>query len=1281
MCAFSVWLVAQSADVTEGCIPLIVNFQGPQLQEWLWDFGDNTSSSDQNPNHTYTNAGEYTVSLREGPNGAQIGTLTISVFPEITLDLISDVNIGCIPLDVQFNTNITQANGITIDSLEWTFGDGAELQGNDLMHTYNLARVFDLSIEAFTTPANCRNIFRFEDFIEAEDLTATISPVGEVPCTEPSTFSYQIDKPQDPRYTYEWDFGNGMTSTSYDAGDVTYDRFGIYMVTLTISSPSGCIVTNELSIQIGPPAIDIIAPDSLCIGQEFTAFTNTLANRYEWTWGDTLKKSLQTEITSAFYTPGLKPILLEAFLDENCKSDTTINIFIEIPDSDFTIEPAIFCSDTTDKILTANVGTHNTYLWNDSIVATSTLNLEGLETERDSFYIPVSDTLVTTLEVTSQIGCTSKTENIFVSRLPEAYFIPNITWGFLSANVTFSDFSQSEGRIVRRSWDYGDGTSMTFLDSTVVHSYQYDTCGVFPVNLEIEDDNGCIQSAIIRYITIVGCTDTITSNDTLPDFERDSLTVFNTGNTICVNDSLLVPTSSPNPIDRNVYMNGERLNYCWRDLSYLHIFNEPGEFEMTFSLDLFDIELRSGPLRTYEVEGASAHLDYEISCDDPQLVQLSSQSNNATELEWIYNGEVISTAENLEFEILEPGVHTILLAAQNTPSGCPADTTSTTVYIQKPVADFTIPDVVCDSVPILLDATASANVFGSCHQGYRWEFEHQRPRVTDEPILEHRFAPGEQEVTLIVQDINGCSDTTTNRITAYGVDPNFIIDSLVCLPYSKEIQNVTTSDTTIVAWDWSFGSNDFMPTYTFDESDISPDKMDSIEVSLRVEDAFGCRDTLTKIVRTFEPRFGLDFVGSRILCEGDDRKFFVFDSIDVSHLFNFQWDFYGVEIVDSSETRHTFEVEGNLPVTLTYEQIGGGCNETLDTTIIVFPAPEVCFMSDIDTLDFICAPAQVAFMPCTIDEDLSYEWQLGADDASILASPVNDFGVGIHEIQLIVTDNRRCTDTLTQFITLSGSSGEIVSDQDVICLDETVTFDLQDTMNIGRIIWDFGDGTTLENQSPVTHIYETDLQDDFTFVKLILESTDGNCTTIDSIPIELSSVEANFINLDSLNICDGRIRLQNNSVGANQFEWLLDDGTVLTTENPILTGDPGTQTIQLIASNDVTGCTDIQVRDLSIPEQIDTDLLFPNLFSPNGDGNNDFFAPAIPADLEGEIEIGVFRIYNRWGQLVYDNTNRAGWNGTFNSTNAPPEVYAYYIELIIEGCDGVQKKGNVTLIR
>ena len=168
-----------------------------------------------------------------------------------------------------------------------------------------------------------------------------------------------IDQPEDPRYTYEWDFGNGTTSTGYDSGEVTYNAFGNYDVSLVISSPSGCVVTNIDSVQIGPPVIEIQHPDSLCIGQEFTAVTTTDASRFEWTFGDTLQKSLQREITTAYHTPGLKPIVLETFIDQNCKSDTTINIFVEIPDSDFALSPSVFCSDTTDKLLVANVNSHN----------------------------------------------------------------------------------------------------------------------------------------------------------------------------------------------------------------------------------------------------------------------------------------------------------------------------------------------------------------------------------------------------------------------------------------------------------------------------------------------------------------------------------------------------------------------------------------------------------------------------------------------------------------------------------------------------------------------------------------------------------------------------------------------------------------------------------------------------------------------------------------------------------------------------------------------------------
>ena len=88
-----------------------------------------------------------------------------------------------------------------------------------------------------------------------------------------------------------------------------------------------------------------------------------------------------------------------------------------------------------------------------------------------------------------------------------------------------------------------------------------------------------------------------------------------------------------------------------------------------------------------------------------------------------------------------------------------------------------------------------------------------------------------------------------------------------------------------------------------------------------------------------------------------------------------------------------------------------------------------------------------------------------------------------------------------------------------------------------------------------------------------------------------------------------------------------------------------------------------------------------NLFSPNGDDNNDIFMPVNIQSVRDEIEISEFKIYNRWGQLVYDNNNSTGWDGFIDGDLAPPEVYAYIITVAIPGCGENSVKGNVTLIR
>jgi len=87
----------------------------------------------------------------------------------------------------------------------------------------------------------------------------------------------------------------------------------------------------------------------------------------------------------------------------------------------------------------------------------------------------------------------------------------------------------------------------------------------------------------------------------------------------------------------------------------------------------------------------------------------------------------------------------------------------------------------------------------------------------------------------------------------------------------------------------------------------------------------------------------------------------------------------------------------------------------------------------------------------------------------------------------------------------------------------------------------------------------------------------------------------------------------------------------------------------------------------------------PNAFSPNGDGVNDYFNLVYRG---GRPDIENFRIFNRWGQLVYDNdTPEQGWDGTYRGRPQPADVYIYRLHLMTP--EGLEQsyEGEVTLLR
>jgi gliding motility-associated-like protein len=88
----------------------------------------------------------------------------------------------------------------------------------------------------------------------------------------------------------------------------------------------------------------------------------------------------------------------------------------------------------------------------------------------------------------------------------------------------------------------------------------------------------------------------------------------------------------------------------------------------------------------------------------------------------------------------------------------------------------------------------------------------------------------------------------------------------------------------------------------------------------------------------------------------------------------------------------------------------------------------------------------------------------------------------------------------------------------------------------------------------------------------------------------------------------------------------------------------------------------------------------PTGFTPDGDGQNDVFRPV---QLVG-VSTGVFRVYNRWGQLLYEtqNLSTGGWDGTYNSQMQPRDAYIYHVEFKLPSETTTrQLRGEFTLIR
>lgn len=265
-----------------------------------------------------------------------------------------------------------------------------------------------------------------------------------------------------------------------------------------------------------------------------------------------------------------------------------------------------------------------------------------------------------------------------------------------------------------------------------------------------------------------------------------------------------------------------------------------------------------------------------------------------------------------------------------------------------------------------------------------------------------------------------------------------------------------------------------------------------------------------------------------------------------------------------------------------------------------------------------------------------------------------------------VIDEAGCSDIETVDIPLAESL-EITGVDALACGPENSSLAVAATGGSGPLAYSLNGGPPrssgyFENLSPGTYA--------------LMVTDDNGCTAArpasipEYDPPRISKVEVAPSRCGTLN---GAVRVET-SGGTGPFLYVLNG---VEQPEPEFTGlAPGLFQLSVL---DAEGCSAVD----SVTVGQSCPIYIPNAFSPNDDGRNDRFGLYSGA----EVQVLYFGIFNRWGGLVYDQSNFSSrdrarfWDGRFGEEPAPVGVYAFYVEVVNASGEEECYKGEVLLVR
>ncbi len=1159
------------------CAQSMTTFQGTAdtgIEFWYWDFGDGGISEDQNPVHSYTNGGTYTVTLTATDSAGCSATATgeIIVVPTPTADFSYSMS-GCNLF--AFTDNSTTPAGYQEYSWHWDFGDGFTSDVPDPVHTYATGGFFDVKL-VFTSDSlgyQC-----------SDSITKTV----QAPNTPGATFTWAPNPAQagdnigffatsgSTITNWAWDFADGGTATGQNATH-TYTNPGDYDVSLTVTDVSGCTFETVIQVNVGGlPPVDF-SWDNSCENTPIQFTTDATVTDvgavaiYDWDFGDGTGSNnqdpLHTYLNANMYNVTLTII-------DTLGYTNSVTHQVEVmpePISMFSISsPNCENSETYfEDYSIALSGYLTTWEWDFGDGNTATINFPD---DPDVSHIyPSTGTYTAMLTVTTSDGCqATSTQEVTITPSPIAQI--DYDAGCMSGPISFHDVSSENGAgtIIARQWNFGDPASGSSNQSTQSDpTHLFSGPGTYEVTLSITSQSGC------------------TDADTMEITITDAPEVDFTFTPACMHEPVSFTITDLTNLDQYFWDFGD--GHTSQQPDPENTYDSPGDYQVTLTVQTTD-GCTATQTQTVTVNPLpQASFEYsEPTCvgDTIFFLNLSNSPNGAiVKWEWDFgdgNTETILAPNggNTSHVYANDQSYDVTLTVTDSDS-CQNTVTRTVISVASPVAEFNWEDACFGQPTQFYDLTNNTPDIGSWY----WDFGDPLSGNTNTSTYQnptHVFSsPGDYTVTLIVTNTQGCDDTITHDLSVSDApDVSFTMSSdTLCA--NTRVSFAGTSTAQISTWYWDFGDGGYALTQNADYLYNAPG---SYTVTLTVTDLAGCEASTSQQIVVKDPP--LANFSYRNACLGDTTYFTDESYSQLGYIAGWEWDLGDGTTANIQNPTHLYATNDDFQVTLIATD-NYGCADTIRQWVKVRTRP----IAKIESFVQVCDPAgQVYFFdgsePGADGNPIqTWEWNLNEGYYSTEIDPeyIYDITDTCYQVTLKVTDDNACYSTDTVEVCVFGQlEVEITADQ--VCLTQPTTFYanyLPENDSVASYSWNFHDGT------PQITTYHDSIQHTFANpglynVELMAVDTNG-CTayasleiTIDSLPTPRFSYEAGA--------CDTPMQFTDESLHGGNFiqTWLWDFGDPLSTEpntsneqNPTHLYSPNDSSYQvkLIVTN-FNGCTD-----------------------------------------------------------------------------------------------------------